>query len=144
MRYTSGLPREVGATEHVSALLRRLSPSAPHIGALSEIPETEVTLSVGYFVNEPQWQDRDEGFLIRGLGVALDNAEISAPQRIASRRLEHLGLSSAPLPCVKAAAARGVGSGAVHMRTRPRRKAESGVSQAWTRNTSSRTPASTV
>ena len=41
------------------------------------MPDTEVTLSVGYFVNQPQWQDRDEGVLVRGLGVALNTVAIS-------------------------------------------------------------------
>ena len=77
VRYASELPRQVAATEQVSALLRRLFRNAPQIKALSETAETEVTLSVGYFVNESQWQDRDGGFVVRGLGVALDTEEIS-------------------------------------------------------------------
>ncbi len=76
-RYTSGLDRQVAATEQVSALLSRLVASTPHIKTLSEMPGGEVTLSVGYFVNEPQWQDRDDGSLVRGLGVALDEREIA-------------------------------------------------------------------
>jgi hypothetical protein len=76
VRYTSGFPRRVDASEQVSALLSRLATSAPHIRELSEMPGADVTLSVGYFVNEPQWQEGEDGLLVRGLGVALDTREI--------------------------------------------------------------------
>jgi hypothetical protein len=76
VRFGSGLPDETDATEQVSALLARLAVHAAGIGALAAAPETEVTLSIGYFINGPQWQEHDEGALVRGLGVALNSAHV--------------------------------------------------------------------
>jgi sulfur relay (sulfurtransferase) DsrC/TusE family protein len=44
--------------------------------AHSRAKKTDVTLSIGYFVNESQWQAHDAGVLVRGLGVALNAAHI--------------------------------------------------------------------
>jgi hypothetical protein len=76
VRFRSPLPDETDATEQVSALLARLAVHASPIGALAAAPDTEVTLSVGYFINGPQWQEHDEGTLVRGLGIALNSAHI--------------------------------------------------------------------
>jgi hypothetical protein len=74
VRYGSGLARETDASEQVSAVPARLAAHASDIAAVAAAPETEVTLSIGYFINEPQWQEHDEGALVRGLGVALTSA----------------------------------------------------------------------
>ena len=76
VRYASGLPREIKASEQISALLARLAPVAHQIANLAATPDAEVTLSIGYFINEPQWQEHDDGILVRGLGVSLNAAQI--------------------------------------------------------------------
>jgi hypothetical protein len=75
IKFGSGLSDQTDASEQVSALLARLAPCSAAIGALVS-EETDVTLSIGYFVNESQWQAHDAGVLVRGLGVALNAAHI--------------------------------------------------------------------
>jgi hypothetical protein len=75
LRFGSGLPRSTDATEQVSALLARLANHATAIGALAD-DTTDVTLSIGYFINEPQWQEHGEGTLVRGIGVSLNPAHV--------------------------------------------------------------------
>jgi hypothetical protein len=72
----AGVPGETSASAQLSAPLTRLASSAPRIARLAAEPGREVTLSVGYFINDPQWQDHDDGTLVRGLGVALNSVQI--------------------------------------------------------------------
>lgn len=75
-RFNSRLPEETVANEQISALLARVAGTARQIGRLAATPETEVILSIGYFVNDPQWQIHGENTLVRGLGVSLNPAHI--------------------------------------------------------------------
>ena len=74
--YDSGLPREARADDQISALLARLAPAAPRIAAIAGDPTGEARLSVGYFINGPQWQGRGDRRVLRGLGVFLNSAQI--------------------------------------------------------------------
>jgi hypothetical protein len=75
VRYASGLPREIEANEQISALLARLA-SRPPDREPAAAPDAEVSLNIGYFINEPQWQERDDATVARGLGVSLNAAQI--------------------------------------------------------------------
>lgn len=75
-RFSSRLPDETVASEQISALLARVAGAAQQIGRLAATPTTEVILSIGYFINEPQWQTDGENTLVRGLGVSLNAAHI--------------------------------------------------------------------
>lgn len=78
VRYGSGLPRSADASKQVRAVLRRVAGCASQIRSVSEETDSEVTLSIGYFVTEPQWQEDEAGFVVRGLGVALSPADVTA------------------------------------------------------------------
>ena len=41
----------------------------------------EVHLSVAFFINEPQWQDHENGVVVRGIGLTLEAADT---QRLAA------------------------------------------------------------
>ena len=78
VRYVSAPPRRANVRDHVSALLDRLAPAAPGLRAVGGAPGVEVTLSIGLFINEPQWQVEGDSVRVRGLGVSLKPDEIAA------------------------------------------------------------------
>lgn len=78
--YDSGPSRKAPANDQISSLLARLAPAAQRIAALASDRNGEARLSVGYFVNAPQWQEGDGGTVLRGLGVFLSSAQVALLQ----------------------------------------------------------------
>jgi hypothetical protein len=77
VRYVSPLPRTADAHDQVLALFEKVRPATAQLKALPATPGAEVTVSVGLFINEPQWQAQEDIVLVRGLGIGLEPEDVA-------------------------------------------------------------------